>query len=261
MLRVLLLAVILLPSWTWACGQTAKIECTRIKDLVSDRMAAITVSFGNLAPIMPQDMQIRFMSNAQYKRYSGQPTYESEQNTLFLPYSMTGNLVPEFRSEAREYWPYYSDPMLQETFPVVPQIDSVLWNIYMQEAARRSGLPWPHPDCSSPDPARRLPCEMVTTGALEFVNHAQPRIFNANRVERIWPEDYADLSEHLWQRNDRAAMDVKRYGGLLLLQPLVRKFGIPRVLAYIAQTPFQVEQNNMRLSALQFQERAMRSVM
>ena len=263
MLRVMLLACILLPSLSGACSVKMTMECHRLADLVSDRMLAITTTFGDLAPIMPQNMQVRFMKgyHPEYRLYGGKPGYDAESNTLFLPYVITANPVPDFRAEAREYWPYYSDPMLDEQYPVVQQVDAILWNLYMQEAARRSGLTWPHADCSSPDPALRLPCEMVTTGALEFVSHVQPRIFNANLIERIWPEDYSGLTEHLWRRNDRAAMDVKRYGGLLLLQPLVRKFGVPRALAYIAQTPFQVEQNNMRLSALQFQERAMRSVM
>jgi hypothetical protein len=31
---------------------------------------------------------------------------------------------------------------------------------------------------------------------------------------------------------------------------------VPRALAYIAQTPFQIEDNNLRLSAQRYQERA-----
>jgi hypothetical protein len=49
---------------------------------------------------------------------------------------------------------------------------------------------------------------------------------------------------------------VQRYGGILLIGPLIDQFGVPKALAYIAQTPFHVEDNNMRLSAQRYQERA-----
>ena len=263
MLRALLVAALLLPSASWACGAMSKIDCQRIANLVSDRMQAITLSFGDLAPIMPQNMEVRFMrrGSPEYDRYKGDATYDPEQHTLFLPYVLTVDPLPESRSRTREYWPFYSEGTLREAFPIVHKIDAALWNVYLQEAARRSGMQWPHPDCSSPDSARRLPCEMVTVGALEFVNRVQQRIFNTNQIERIWPEDYGHFAERLWRRDDRTAMDVTRYGGLLLLRPLVRKFGVPRTLAYIAQTPFRVEHNNMHLSALEFQERALQSAL
>jgi hypothetical protein len=211
----------------------SRIECERITRLVEDRMQAITTSFGDLAPIMPQDIEIRFMRTGTdaYKRYEGQPTYDPEQHALFLPYALTKETLPELRPATDEYWPFYADAEAHEDFQIVHRIDAALWNVYLQEAARRSGLPWPHPDCKSPDSARRLPCEMVANAALEYVNRGQPRIFNANRVELLWPEDYARFTERLWRTDDRAARDVMRYGGLLLLRPLVKKFGVPRTLA------------------------------
>jgi hypothetical protein len=263
MLRALLLAALLLPGLSLACGPKSRITCQRIANLVSDRLDAISVSFGDLAPIMPQSLDVRLMKRGgtDYRRYQGRPAYDSAQKILFLPHLMTAAPLPELRSQTREYWPFYSDPDLQARFPLVNEIDAVLWNAYLQEAARLGGLSWPHPDCDSVDSARRLTCEMVATGALEYVNRAQPRIFNANRIEQIWPEKYAQLAARQWQPDDSKIMAVKRYGGVLLLQPLVQKFGVPRVLAYIAQTPFHVEEDNMRLSALRFQERAMRSAM
>jgi hypothetical protein len=41
-----------------------------------------------------------------------------------------------------------------------------------------------------------------------------------------------------------------------LLEPLVREFGAPRVFAYAARTPFRIENNNVRLSALRYQDGA-----
>jgi hypothetical protein len=49
---------------------------------------------------------------------------------------------------------------------------------------------------------------------------------------------------------------VQRYGGILLIGPLIDQFGVPRALAYIAQTPFLIEDNNLRLSAQRYQEKA-----
>jgi hypothetical protein len=49
---------------------------------------------------------------------------------------------------------------------------------------------------------------------------------------------------------------VQRLGGVLLVRPLVEQFGVPRVLRYIAQNPFHIENDNVRTSALQYQERA-----
>lgn len=262
-LAFMLLALLLPPIAHGACGTLSRLECERLSRLVEDRMHAITTSFGDLAPIMPQDIEVRFMRTGsnEYRRYDGQPAYDPRAHALFLPLALTRQSLPALRPATDEYWPFYTAADSQQDFVIVHKIDAALWNVYLQEAARRSGLSWPHPDCKSPDSARRLPCEMVVNGALEYVSRAQQRIFNANRIERVWPEDYAQFAARLWRKDDRNAMDVKRYGGLLLVQPLVRKFGVPRMLAYIAQTPFKVEHNNMRASALRYQEHALRDAM
>ena len=49
---------------------------------------------------------------------------------------------------------------------------------------------------------------------------------------------------------------MQRYGGLLLVRPLIGEFGVPRTLAYLAQTPFRIEDNNVRASAQRYQDRA-----
>jgi len=53
---------------------------------------------------------------------------------------------------------------------------------------------------------------------------------------------------------------VQRYGGIMLIKPLIDEFGVPRTLAYVAQTPFRVEENNLREAALHYQERARESL-
>ena len=53
---------------------------------------------------------------------------------------------------------------------------------------------------------------------------------------------------------------MQRYGGIMLIKPLIEEFGVPRTLAYIAQTPFRVEDNNLREAAVHYQERARESL-
>jgi len=62
-------------------------------------------------------------------------------------------------------------------------------------------------------------------------------------------------------RTDQEYQDVQRYGGIMLIKPLIDEFGVPRTLAYIAQTPFRVDENdNLRQAALHYQERARESL-
>jgi len=72
----------------------------------------------------------------------------------------------------------------------------------------------------------------------------------------IWPEDFAGFLRRVWQREDPEYIDVQRYGGILLVEPLINEFGVPRALTYLARTPFRIEDNNVHSSALRYQERA-----
>ncbi len=65
--------------------------------------------------------------------------------------------------------------------------------------------------------------------------------------------------KRVW-RTDQEYQDVQRYGGIMLIKPLIEEFGVPRTLAYVAQTPFRVEDSNLREAALQYQERARESL-
>ncbi len=42
----------------------------------------------------------------------------------------------------------------------------------------------------------------------------------------------------------------------MLVRPLIAEFGVPRVLQYIAQTPFYIQDDNVRASAAHYQEQA-----
>jgi hypothetical protein len=42
----------------------------------------------------------------------------------------------------------------------------------------------------------------------------------------------------------------------MLVKPLIDEFGAPNALYYFAQTPFALEEENLHLSALRYQERA-----
>ena len=42
----------------------------------------------------------------------------------------------------------------------------------------------------------------------------------------------------------------------MLVKPLIDEFGVPHALYYIAQTPFVLEDNNLKASAVNYQTRA-----
>jgi hypothetical protein len=96
---------------------------------------------------------------------------------------------------------------------------------------------------------------MLVEGIAEHLTEMRGPIFNSNRLDRIWPENFSEFCKRVW-RTDQEYLEVQRYGGILLVRPLVDEFGVPRALAYIAQTPFKVEDDNLRASAMRYQETA-----
>lgn len=262
MIRILLAMILLGPAVNCAaassaCSYAQRLACERMARLVAERAQAMSNTFGDLTAIMPAQIEVRFTKRSKEERRRAiRAEYDPQQRTLFLPRRLTNETLPA-AGQALDYWAFHEDEQLRDQFPVVGDVDAALWSVYLQEAARRSGLSWPHGDCESPDSAQRLPCEMVANGVLEYVNQVHPRVFNTNRLDMIWPEDYQAFTNRLWRSDDRSVADVKRYGGLLLLRPLVVKFGVPWALAYVAQNPFRVEDNNMQLSAHRFLERAL----
>jgi hypothetical protein len=187
--------------------------------------------------------------------------YDSAQHTLFFAKRFSKQSMPTALGPLREYWPIYQNEELRKEYAMVEVVDNALWNVYLKEAAGRSGQQWPHAACEAREFSERLPCQMLQVGAAEYINRERQRLFNTNLIEIIWPEDFQGFCEKVWHRNDEPSNKVKLYGGQLLLQPLVRKFGVARALAYAAQTPFTVEDNNVRTSALRYQEQALNTTL
>lgn len=256
MMRLGLACIALLfPLLSFACESPNREQCKqRFTALVIYRTEAITNAFGDLFGTLPPALDVRFVSSKDLT--DGKEIYDQEHRTLVFPRRLLSSKLPNPMRAAAYYWPFYENDQYRTAFPVVETIDQLIWSAFLQEAAKARGLSWPHQDCKSSDLGERLPCEMLVEGINEHLKEVRAPIFNANRLDMIWPEDFARFRNSLWNRGDQPYLDVQRYGGILLIGPLIDQFGVPRALAYIAQTPFHVEDNNMRLSAQRYQERA-----
>ena len=253
------IAALLLPVAGFACESGARRYCEeQMLRLITYRAQAITGAFGEFSDDMPRELRVRFvrMRDPDYAKLPGHINYDAEHETLLLTRSAVDAAVPIPLGWAVNYWPYYEQERYREAFPIIEAIDNALWSAYLQSAARKRGLSWPHPDCSSVEVERRLPCEMVVTGIARFVKVRTPLHFNENRLDRMWPESFSTFNRRGRSYQDSDYRDVTRYGGLALVRPLINEFGVPQVLAYVAQVPFVIEQNNVRISALNYQERA-----
>ncbi|HEY0684119.1 MAG TPA: hypothetical protein VGD45_17435 [Steroidobacter sp.] len=247
--------VLLFPTLGLTCESVNREQCKqRFTALVTYRTQAITTAFGDLLDTLPTALEVRFVGTKEL--VDGKEIYDQEQHTLVFPRRLLSSKVPNPIRAAAYYWPFYENEQYRNAFPVVETIDQLIWTAYLQEAAKARGLSWPHKDCKSSDLAQRLPCEMLVEGINEHLKEVRTPIFNANRLDLIWPEDFARFRRGLWNKGDQTYLDVQRYGGILLIGPLIDQFGVPRALAYFAQTPFQIEDNNVRLSAQRYQERA-----
>lgn len=244
-----------LPVLAFACDHERYTCEKQLRALIGYRAEAIVSAFGDPLGIFPDEMQLQFVDSKAAKSSATGIAYEPEQRVMLIPRRYIGTALPNPLRWARSYWPYYQDEEYKLTFPIIEAIDNTLWGVYLQEAARTRGLSWPHEECASVDVGERLPCEMLVDGVSEHIRTLRVPLFNSNRLDRIWPDDFGAFSKRVW-RTDPAYMDVQRYGGILLVQPLISEFGIPRALAYIASTPFRVENDNLRTSALRYQEKA-----
>jgi hypothetical protein len=259
MRRWIALAALLFPLLGLACEGTDRRECKKqFRELVSYRAQAIDTAFGDLFGAVPAEIQIKFVTakDPEYLLFGGREGYDLKRRTMIFPRRVLGAKTPNPLRWAAYYWPFYQNEQYRLQFPVVEVIDNVLWNAFLQEAASARGGQWPHKECSAVDVGRRLPCEMLVKGIAENVKALRGPLFNVNRVDQIWPDDFAVFRKRVW-RTDQEYQDVQRYGGIMLVKPLIEEFGVPRTLAYVAQTPFRVdEQNNLREAALHYQERA-----
>lgn len=250
--------IAMLPSLAIACS-TNRQECKeQVGELVSYRAEAIERAFGDLLEVMPARIPVKFVGpkDAEYRRYSKRVAYDPLQDSLIVPRSLMSARIPSPIGASVYYWPFYQNELYRETFPLIAAVDNALWGAYLQEAAQARGRTWPHETCSSANIAEFLPCEMLVTGVAAHLTDLHNPMFNANRLDRIWPEDFSSFRERVWRKDDPRYRDVQHYGGLLLVKPLIDEFGVPPVLFYVAQTPFIIENENLRESALRYQERA-----
>ena len=255
---ILLATWLLCPLTGLACDSSDRYQCKdAISRLVGYRSEAMEYAFGDVFSALPREIEIRFVrsSDDQYRRFTGRVAYDATQRVLVVPQRFLNAQLPTPLRWAASYWPYYRNPQYQELFPLIAAVDNALWGAVLQESAREQGLTWPHAGCGSIDMGKRLPCEMLIAGVAAALTGNQSTIFNTNVMDRIWPEHFGDFAERSW-RNERAYFEVQRYGGIMLLRPLFSEFGAPSTLAYVAQTPFMVEDGNMRASALRYQARA-----
>jgi hypothetical protein len=265
MFKAMMLSLtLLLPAVGWTCDTlSSDRECNRrLSALVAHRLEAIRTAFGDLEPIMPVRIDVKVLQpGAATDPNSKDFLYDSEKDALYFARRISKQTIPTAMGPVREYWAIYQNEELRKEYGMVESVDNALWNVYLKEAASRNGQQWPHSACEAREFAERLPCEMLQVGAAEYINRERQRLFNTNLLGAIWPEDYERFCEKVWHRDDEPSKAVRLYGGQLLLQPLVRKFGIARALAYAAQTPFTVEGNNMRTSALRYQEQALNATL
>jgi hypothetical protein len=245
-----------------ACESSDRRWCEKqFGALVSYRTDAIGSAFGDLFGVLPDEIHIKFVTakDPEYARFGASEAYDLEHRTLIFPRRLIQAKIPNPLRAAVYYWPYYQEERYRLEFPIIEAVDNVLWSAYLQEAAKSRGLSWPDKDCESVDVGKRLPCEMLVRGIAEHVKRIRSAIFNTNRLDRIWPQDFLAFRKRVW-RTDQEYLDVQRYGGILLVRPLIDEFGVPRTLAYVARTPFKVEENDLRMSALRYQERARRAM-
>src|SRR4030095_8182055 len=184
---------LLLPLVSLACENVDRRTCKKqLGALVSYRAEAIATAFGDLSVNLPDGLQVKFVqtSDPEYAMFSGRVAYDQKNGALVIPYRFFGARMPNPLRATAYYWPFYQNRLYREEFPLIEAVDNALWGAYLQEAAKQRGLSWPHPDCGSVEIDKRLPCEMLVEGIAEHLTATQPPMFNSNRLDRIWPEDF-----------------------------------------------------------------------
>lgn len=234
-------------------SSASKLE-RRFAEVVVMRATAIDQALGPILEGVGDriTIELAYSGDDSYPR-DGPAIYDPERRTLTFRRSLVNSVGRGTRSWAKAYWPYYKNAEIRALLPAIEVIDDALWMTHLQEAAYRKGLSWPHPECSSLDIQKRLGCEMLTFGVEASRRQVQP-FFNTNRIDMIWPDELGDL--RVRGQEDTDYRDVQQLGGSMLVHPLIAEFGVPRVLQYIAQTPFHIQDDNVRASAQRYQEQA-----
>lgn len=223
------------------------------KDLVVARSRAIDAAFpGFLATV---ELKLAIVPRRGCPEGAAQlACYDATQNVLSFDRRVLGAIDHRLLAVVDAYWPFYEQARLRAEFPVIGLIDGALWSAFMSEIAEQHDVTWPHEGCGSIQMAKRLGCEMLVSGVDSHLRFRQSRIYNANRRDRLWPDDLTSLERS--GGRDREYAEVRDLGGTELLRPLIEEFGVARVFAYVAQTPFMIEGGDVRASALRYQERA-----
>ncbi len=240
-----------------ACGVDDRRMCDeRWRRLISYRAAAIEYAFGNQFALPDRvDIEFFWADDPRYGPLKGRVAYDSQRHVLLISRSLRSTEFPRPLDSAQAYWPFYINGSYDDTFKVIGAVDNALWTAYLQETAEAKGLSWPHPACTSIDVGRRLPCEMVLAGIVEHLTAVRLPIFNENQLDTIWPEDFTRFRHKVWL-GDAQYEAVKRYGGIMLMRPLIAQFGVVPVMTYAAQTPFDVREPSLREAALRYQQQA-----
>lgn len=226
-----------------------------LKDLVRARSRAIEAAFPGFLAISDFKLVIAPVT-ACPQRVTYLTCYDAVQNTLTFTREVLSAADSRLLDAAEDYWVFYEHAVLRDEFPIIGIIDHALWNAFMSEIAERYEITWPHADCGSIQLSKRLGCEMLVSGIESNLRFRHSRIYNANRLDRLWPDDLSSLEQSARPSRNREYAQVRDLGGTELLQPLIKEFGAARVFAYVAQTPFSIEENNVRVSALRYQELA-----
>jgi hypothetical protein len=237
-------------------GRTARPNARerQFAHLVNERARAIERAFGQTFAPSVTELRIVFVKDKSGDR-PDVATYEPEERTLYFAHHLQYSEAPTTTAAALQYWPWY-EQTLRGLYPVVEVIDGALWTAALKEAAHERGLTWPHEQCASFDIVERLPCEMLAAGVVMHTTQSAAPLFNENRLAEIWPEDLEELRGRVHRGDRQAYATARKYGGYLLLRPLVREFGVARTLSYVAGAPFRIEENDLRLSAQRYQDRA-----
>jgi hypothetical protein len=224
------------------------------KDIVAARSRAIDAAFPGFIAIAQFELAI---ASSGCSRPTAQlACYDALENTLMFDRKVLSGLDSRLLEAAEDYWVFYEHSELRDAFPIIGIIDAALWSAFMNEIAQQYDITWPHGSCGSMQLAIRLGCEMLVSGIDSHLRFRHSRIYNANRIDIFWPDSLTPLEQKAWRSDDPEYGLVRELGGVELLQPLIKEFGVTRVFAYVAQTPFSIEGSNVRVSALRYQERA-----
>lgn len=233
-------------------GRSVSLE-SPLKVLVRTRSQAIETAFPGFAEMSDFSLAVGSVK-ACPDGESVLACYDAEKNILTFTREVHAAADSRLLYVAENYWAFYENEVLRESFPIIAVIDRALWSAFMSEIAQKFGVTWPHEDCGSVQLSKRLGCEMLLSGIESTLRFRHSRIYNANRLDRLWPDNLGSLEQSARLSRSREYADVRDLGGTQLLQPLIKEFGAARVFAYVAQTPFSIEENNVRASALRYQE-------